>query len=91
MALGWPGIASVSQTVLFRSSTTYQSRPPPVTDVTTHPQAPALESGDGGPLSADELPTWLRRARLVSLSLETNGGTCRDLLKTRYREEEVAA
>ena len=55
------------------------------------PQAPALVSGDGGPLSADELPTWLRRARLVSLSLETNGGTCRDLLKTRYREEEVAA
>ena len=55
------------------------------------PHAPALVSGDGGPLSADELPTWLRRARLVSLSLETNGGTCRDLLKTRYREEEVAA
>lgn len=55
------------------------------------PQAPALVSGDGGPLSADELPTWLRRARLVSLSLETNGGTCRDLLKTRYRQEEVAA
>jgi metal-sulfur cluster biosynthetic enzyme len=55
------------------------------------PHAPALVSGDGAPLSADELPTWLRRARLVSLSLETNGGTCRDLLKIRYRQEEVAA
>ena len=31
-----------------------------------------------------------RRARLVSLSLETNGGLCRDLLKTRYGEEVAA-
>ena len=41
-----------------------------------------------------ELHTWLRRARLVSLSLETNGGICRDLLRVRYgisNEEEVAA
>jgi hypothetical protein len=30
---------------------------------------------------------WLRRARLVSLSLETNGSMCRDLLKVRYGEE----
>jgi metal-sulfur cluster biosynthetic enzyme len=52
--------------------------------------APALVAGDGAPLSADELRTWLRRARLVSLSLETNGGICRDLLKTRYAEEVAA-
>jgi metal-sulfur cluster biosynthetic enzyme len=52
--------------------------------------APALVAGDGTPLSADELRTWLRRARLVSLSLETNGGICRDLLKTRYGEEVAA-
>ena len=36
---------------------------------------------------------WLRRAKLVSLSLETNGGMCRDLLRVRYGpdQEEVAA
>jgi metal-sulfur cluster biosynthetic enzyme len=54
------------------------------------PEAPALVAGDGEPLSADELPSWLRRARLVSLSLETNGGMCRDLLKTRYPEVVAA-
>ena len=54
------------------------------------PEAPALVAGDGGPLSADQLPAWLRRARLVSLSLETNGGICRDLLKTRYGEVVAA-
>ena len=56
--------------------------------------APALIAGDGSPLSASDLPTWLRRARLVSLSLETNGGMCRDLLRARYGDpdhEEVAA
>jgi len=55
---------------------------------------PALVAGDGAPLSADELPTWLRRARLVSLSLESNGGLCRSLLAVRYGcpdDQEVAA
>jgi metal-sulfur cluster biosynthetic enzyme len=54
----------------------------------------ALVAGDGSPLSAADLPTWLRRARLVSLSLETNGGLCRSLLHVRYGcpdKEEVAA
>jgi hypothetical protein len=54
------------------------------------PDAPALVAGDGTPLDAGELPIWLRRARLVALSLETNGGICRDLLKTRYGEEVAA-
>ena len=54
------------------------------------PDAPALVAGDGSPLTAGELSTWLRRARLVSLSLETNGGMCRDLLKVRYGKEEIA-
>ena len=54
--------------------------------------APALVAGDGSALRADELQTWLRRARLVSLSLETNGGMCRDMLRHRYgTAEEVAA
>jgi metal-sulfur cluster biosynthetic enzyme len=56
--------------------------------------APALIAGDGGALTASELPMWLRRARLVSLSLEANGGMCRDLLRTRYGttdHQEVAS
>ena len=56
--------------------------------------APALIAGDGAALTADELPMWLRRARLVSLSLEANGGMCRDLLRTRYGttdHQEVAS
>jgi metal-sulfur cluster biosynthetic enzyme len=46
--------------------------------------APALVSGDGGRLDAAGLSLWLRRARLVSLSLESNGGICRSLLRVRY-------
>jgi metal-sulfur cluster biosynthetic enzyme len=58
------------------------------------PGDPALVAGDGASLTAEELPTWLRRARLVSLSLESNGGLCRSLLAVRYGcpdHEEVAA
>jgi metal-sulfur cluster biosynthetic enzyme len=58
------------------------------------PDDAALVAGDGSPLSAADLPTWLRRARLVSLSLESNGALCRSLLHVRYGcpdQEEVAA
>ena len=55
---------------------------------------PALIAGDGSPLPAEELPLWLRRARLVGLSLESNGGICRSLLRVRHGvpdpTEEVA-
>jgi metal-sulfur cluster biosynthetic enzyme len=54
----------------------------------------AFVAGDGSPLTAEALPTWLRRARLVSLSLESNGAICRSLLEVRYghsNAEEVAA
>jgi metal-sulfur cluster biosynthetic enzyme len=58
------------------------------------PGAPALVAGDGSPIPACELETWLRRARLVSLSLESNGGLCRSLLRVRHGvpdpTEEVA-
>jgi metal-sulfur cluster biosynthetic enzyme len=58
------------------------------------PQAPALVAGDGSPIRASELATWLRRARLVGLSLESNGGLCRSLLRVRHGvpdlTEEVA-
>jgi metal-sulfur cluster biosynthetic enzyme len=58
------------------------------------PDAPALVAGDGSRLTAEELPLWLRRARLVGLSLESNGGLCRSLLRVRHGvpdpTEEVA-
>lgn len=58
--------------------------------------APALVAGDGTAIPTDDLERWLRRARLVSLSLESNGGICRSLLEVRYgvpdaTHEEVAA
>ncbi len=60
------------------------------------PDSPALVAGDGTRLPADGLDRWLRRAQLVSLSLESNGGLCRSLLHVRYgvidpTHEEVAA
>jgi hypothetical protein len=48
------------------------------------PRDPALIAGDGSALDAAGLTTWLRRARLVSLSLESNGGICRSLLRVRH-------
>jgi metal-sulfur cluster biosynthetic enzyme len=57
--------------------------------------SPALVAGDGSPIPAAELVTWLRRARLVGLSLESNGALCRSLLRVRHGvpdpTEEVAA
>jgi metal-sulfur cluster biosynthetic enzyme len=47
-------------------------------------EAPALIAGDGSALDAADLPMWLRRARLVGLSLESNGGICRSLLRVRH-------
>ncbi len=58
------------------------------------PRSPALVAGDGSPIPAEELQLWLRRARLVGLSLESNGGLCRSLLRVRHGvpdpTEEVA-
>lgn len=53
--------------------------------------APAFVTGDGTPVGAAELPRFKRMAGLTALSLETNGGMCRDLLRVRYQEEGVAA
>lgn len=57
---------------------------------------PALVAGDGSAIPPAELHRWLRRAQLVGLSLESNGGICRSLLESRYgvpdpTREEVAA
>jgi hypothetical protein len=58
------------------------------------PDSPALVAGDGSPIPVGELAMWLRRARLVGLSLESNGGLCRSLLRVRHGvhdpTEEVA-
>ncbi|MDQ3631273.1 MAG: iron-sulfur cluster assembly protein [Actinomycetota bacterium] len=54
----------------------------------------AFVGGDGTALTAASLPAWLRRARLMTLSLESNGELCRSLLNVRYggsQSEEVAA
>jgi metal-sulfur cluster biosynthetic enzyme len=53
--------------------------------------APAFVKGDGTPVNAEEIPRFKRMASLTALSLETNGGMCRDLLRVRYAEEGVAA
>lgn len=60
------------------------------------PDDPALVAGDGTAIPPAELYRWLRRAQLVGLSLESNGGICRALLQSRYgvidhTNEEVAA
>ncbi len=56
--------------------------------------APAFVLPNGEPIEAADLRHWLRIARLVRVSLETNGGICRSLLRVRYDvadPEEVAA
>jgi metal-sulfur cluster biosynthetic enzyme len=48
------------------------------------PGAPAFVLPDGRTLEAGGLQRWLRVARLVRLSIESNAGICRALLRTRY-------
>ncbi len=51
--------------------------------------APAFVTGDGAPVR--DFARFRRMASLTAVSLETNGGMCRDLLRVRYSEEGVAA
>jgi metal-sulfur cluster biosynthetic enzyme len=51
--------------------------------------APAFVTGDGAPV--EDFVRFGRMARLTALSLEANGGICRDLLRVRYGEEVAAA
>jgi metal-sulfur cluster biosynthetic enzyme len=46
--------------------------------------APLLLHPDGEPVTAAQVPLHLRRSRLTGVSIEANGGTCRDLLAKRY-------
>jgi hypothetical protein len=48
------------------------------------PGAPAFVLPDGRALDAPGLERWLRVARLVRLSIESNTSICRALLQTRY-------
>ena len=48
--------------------------------------APPFVTGDGTPVDASDV-RFRRMASLTALSLETNGGMCRDLLRVRYGEE----
>ena len=56
--------------------------------------APAFVKGDGSAVAPSDV-RFRRLAGLTAVSLETNGGMCRDLLKIRYgggdAEQEVAA
>jgi len=47
--------------------------------------APAFVTGDGTPVAATDT-RFRRLAALTAVSLEANGGMCRDLLRTRYGE-----
>jgi metal-sulfur cluster biosynthetic enzyme len=47
-------------------------------------RAPGIVDGHGQPIEPADLARWLRRAQLMSLSLETNGELCRSLLDVRY-------
>ena len=51
--------------------------------------APAFVTGDGTPVAPSDV-RFRRMASLTALSLDTNGGICRDLLKIRYGEEVAA-
>ena len=56
--------------------------------------AAAFVLPDGRPIAAVDLRRWLRIARLVRTSLESNGGICRSLLRVRYdlpKPEEIEA
>jgi metal-sulfur cluster biosynthetic enzyme len=48
------------------------------------PGAPAFVEPGGERIGASGLRRWLRGAQLVRLSLEANGGICRDLLRVRH-------
>jgi metal-sulfur cluster biosynthetic enzyme len=52
--------------------------------------APLLVHTDGRPVTAEEVPLHLRRARLTRVGIETNGTYCKALLATRYQLDPVA-
>jgi metal-sulfur cluster biosynthetic enzyme len=53
--------------------------------IAVSPDAPGFVTPAGEAVAPDQMKRWLRGAQLVRLSLEANGGICRDLLKARHR------
>jgi metal-sulfur cluster biosynthetic enzyme len=51
--------------------------------------APPFVTGDGTPVDASDA-RFQRMAALTAVSLDANGGLCRDLLRVRYGEEAAA-
>jgi metal-sulfur cluster biosynthetic enzyme len=49
--------------------------------------APALVAGDGSAIEPAQLRMWLRKARLMTLGLESNAAICRSLLAVRYPDQ----
>jgi metal-sulfur cluster biosynthetic enzyme len=63
-------------------------------DIPRDDDAAAFVLPDGGAIAAGDLRRWLRMARLIRTSLESNGGMCRSLLRVRYdlpNHEEIEA
>jgi metal-sulfur cluster biosynthetic enzyme len=52
--------------------------------ISVAPEAPGFVTPAGDAVAPDQMKRWLRGAQLVRLSLEANGGICRDLLKARH-------
>ena len=53
--------------------------------------APLLVHPDGSPVTVEQVPLHLRRARLQRVGIETNGEYCKSLLQIRYAENAPAA
>ncbi|MEQ3551288.1 iron-sulfur cluster assembly protein [Pseudonocardia nematodicida] len=52
--------------------------------------APLLVHPDGSPVTVEQVPLHLRRARLQRVGIETNGEYCKSLLKIRYDRTPAA-
>lgn len=52
--------------------------------IPNRPEDPGFVTPGGEPIGHEGLRRWLRGAQLVRLSLEANGGICRDLLRVRH-------
>lgn len=52
--------------------------------------APLLVHPDGSPVTVEQVPLHLRRARLQRVGIETNGEYCKSLLKVRYADKAAA-
>jgi hypothetical protein len=52
--------------------------------------APLLVHPDGAPVTVEQVPLHLRRARITRVGIETNGQFCKSLLVNRYETPATA-